>query len=277
MKVKIISDSSANLHSLEGVDFEAVPLRIVTDTKEYVDDDKLDVYKMAEELKSYKGRSGTACPGVGDWLDAFGDADEIYCITIVSTLSGSYNSAMTAKKQYEEENPGKKVYVVDSYSAGPEMKLLAEKIRDYIQAGESFETICKKIEEHKEKHTSLIFCLESLKNLANNGRVNKAVAAISGLIGIRVIGDVSEEGQLHPVDKSRGTKRSVKSIVSLMKKHGYKGETVIIDHCFNVEAAKMLKDEILSEFKDALIRIEETTGLCSFYAELGGLMIGYEI
>ena len=42
-----------------------------------------------------------------DWtyyLDAFDGYDEIYCVTITSQLSGSYNAAMTAKQQYEEEN-----------------------------------------------------------------------------------------------------------------------------------------------------------------------------
>lgn len=277
MKIKIISDSSANLRSLDGVDFASVPLRIVTDDKEYVDDANLDTYKMVEELSLYKGRLGTACPGVGDWLDAFGDADEIYCVTISGALSGSYNSAMTAKQQFEEENPGKKIYVVDTYSAGPTMKIIVEKIREYIQAGKTFESICESIEEYREKHTELIFCLESIRNLANNGRVNKTVATISGLIGIRVIGDASEKGEVRPVDKARGTKKALKSIINLMKKHGYKGDKVVIDHCFNIEAAKALKEEIVVEFKNALVRIEETTGLCCFYAEKGGLMVGYEV
>ena len=61
-----------------------------------------------------------------------------------------------------------------------------------------------------------------------------------------------------------------------MKSKGYAGGTVIIDHCFNEGAANALKDLIKSEFADANIRIEKTSGLCSFYAEKGGLMIGFE-
>ena len=115
---------------------------IVTDEKEYVDTADLDVARMVAELSTYKGRSGTACPGVGDWLSAFEGYDEIYCVTIISTLSGSYNSALTAKQQYEEEHPGAKVFVLDSYSAGAEMKLHLEKIRDLVLEGLSFENIC---------------------------------------------------------------------------------------------------------------------------------------
>ena len=124
MKRKIVSDSSANMYNFEGADYTSVDMIISTDTKEYHDNENLDVAQMVEELSVYKGRSGTACPGVGDWLEAFADADEVFCTTISGELSGSYNSALAAKEQYEETHPGRKVYVLDSRATGPTMKLL---------------------------------------------------------------------------------------------------------------------------------------------------------
>ena len=150
MKVKIVADSSANLYTLDGVDFASAPLTIRTDEREFVDTEALDTLEMVNYLSKYKGKSGSACPGVGDWLDVFGDADEIYCVTIISTLSGSYNAAMIAKAQYEEENPGKRVFVVDSYTAGGEQKLHLEKLRDLVLEGKDFDTICKEITEYKD-------------------------------------------------------------------------------------------------------------------------------
>lgn len=277
MKVKIITDSASNMFAMDGVDFESVPLRIITNEKEYVDTNDLDVTAMVDELSSYKGRSGTACPGVGDYLNAFEGYDEIYCVTIISTLSGSYNAAMTAKQQYEEENPGAKVFVLDSYTAGAEMKLHLEKIKELVLEGKEFETICKEVQEYKEKHTSLIFSLESLHNLANNGRVSPAVAKIASLVGLRMVGDVSEEGQLHPTDKCRGEKKTLSTIFSNMKKAGYKGGKLLIDHCFNAKTPAALKEMVLAEFPNAKVVIDKTGALCSFYAEKGGLMIGFEI
>ena len=61
-----------------------------------------------------------------------------------------------------------------------------------------------------------------------------------------------------------------------MKAKGYVGGTVVIDQCFNENAANALKSMIHAEFADANVRIEKTSGLCSFYAEKGGLMIGFE-
>lgn len=274
MSVKIVADSSANMYTLEGVDFESAPLTIRTNEREFVDNASLDILEMVDYLSKYKGKSGSACPGVGDWLEVFGDADEIYCVTIISTLSGSYNAAMTAKAQYEEENPGKKVFVLDSYSAGPEPKLLIEKIRDLVLEEKDFETVCKEITEYKEKRSCLLFCLESLKNLANNGRTSHAVAALSSVVGIRVVGDVKDG--LHPTDKCRGEKKAIATLFKNMKAKGYAGGKVVIDQCFNEGAANALKAAVHSEFPDANVRIEKTLGLCSFYAERGGLMIGFE-
>ena len=275
MKRKIVADSSANLLALDGVDFESAPLVVRTNDREFVDNADLDVKEMADYLMTYKGKSGSACPGVGDYLAAFEGYDEVFVTTIISVLSGSYNAALIAKQQYEEENPGKRVCVLDSFTAGPEMKLLVEKYRDMILDGEDFDTIDREIRKYKENTTATMFCLESMNNLANNGRVKPAVAAIASILGIRAIGDV-DEGGLHPTDKVRGEKKAISTIYANMKKMGYKGGQLIVDHAFNLKAATALKDAVLAEFPEAHVRLEETRGLCTFYAEKGGLMIGFE-
>lgn len=275
MKIRIVADSSANLQTTEDRSIVSVPLKIRTDNKEYIDDETLDTQVMTEELAEYRGRSGSSCPGVGDWLDAFGDADWVFGITITSNLSGAYNSAMVAKETCETENPGKKVYVIDSLSTGPEMKIIVEKLQDLIAEGKDFETICQDIEAYR-KRTFLLFCLKSLTNLANNGRVNPAVAKIAGILGIHVVGRASEEGTLEQKDKTRGEKKAILALVRNMKALGYRGGKVIIDHCLNEEAALQLRELLKKEFSAADIRIGKTGGLCSFYAERGGLLVGFE-
>ena len=96
--VKIVSDSSSDVLTMNGIAFESVPLKIITAQKEYVDDAGLDVRAMVEELQRYKGRSSTSCPNAADWLMAFGEAKWVFCVTITGTLSGSYNAACMAKE-----------------------------------------------------------------------------------------------------------------------------------------------------------------------------------
>lgn len=274
--MKIVSDSASNITALGMVNFASVPIRVLTDKKEYVDDSEVGVAAMVEELAVYKGKSRTSCPAPGDWIEAFGGEDEIFVTTITSGLSGSYNSALVAKQQYEDENPGKRVFVVDSLSAGPEIGLIVYKLRDLILEGKDFDTVAQEIMEYKKK-TMLSFSLENLSNLANNGRVNPAVAKIVGFVGIRLVGRASIEGTLQPTDKSRGEKKALITIMNNMKKYGYIGGKVLIDHCQNPDAAVELKAMLQAEFANADIQIGTNKALCSFYAEKGGVLVGYEV
>lgn len=274
MNFKIISDSSSNLLSWDKISYDTVPLKIISSEKEYIDNADLDVAGMVADLKTVKGVVKTSCPNTGEWLDAFEGADCIFAITITSNLSGCYNAAMLAKEQYLEEHPAVKIHVVDSYSTGGEMQLIIEKLAELINMGKSFEEIADEIEKYKDT-THLLFSLQSLTNLARNGRVNPAVAAIAGVLGIRVVGSATE-GVLDPTDKVRGEKKALATLFANMKKHGYAGGKVRINHCLNIESATTLKDKILSEFPSADIEIIPCTALCSFYAEQGGLIVGYE-
>ena len=127
-KTRIVVDSSADIFSFEHVEVASAPLKIVTANAEYVDDAALDVSAMIAALASYKGKSGTSCPSFGDFTEAFGDAEHVFCITMTSRLSGTYNVAVNAARAYEEEHPGRRVCVIDSLSTGPSMRLLSEKM-----------------------------------------------------------------------------------------------------------------------------------------------------
>jgi len=274
MKMRIVADSSANLSTTPDRSFVSVPLTLRTDEREFVDNENLDIKEMTDYLATYKGKSGSACPSSQDWVDAFGDAEEVYAIAITSNLSGSFNSLRIAKEQYEEEYPDRKVCIIDSLSAGSELKLIVEKIQELKAEGKTFEEVSNAIVEY-QNHTHMIFCLKSLTNLANNGRVNPAVAKIAGVLNIHVVG-IANEGVLDQREKARGAKKALLAIDKQMKEFNYNGGKVIIDHCFNETDANALRDQILAAYPNADVRIEPTRGLCSFYAEVGGLMIGVE-
>lgn len=275
MNTKIVVDSSASLYTLQGVDFECVPLKIITDDAEYLDNGTMDALGMAQTLRTYKGKTSTSCPNVSDWLAAYEGADEVYAITITGTLSGSYNAAQLAAEEYQQENPGKRVFVLDSLSTGPEQRLLAEHLRDLLAEGREFDEICEEMLRY-HKHTHLLFSLESLANLARNGRVKPAVAAVARMLGIRVIGQASEAGELEVLCKTRGEHGALERIVLEMKGRGFVSGRVHIAHCGNPDAADRLKKMLHAVFPGAQVDVSPCGGLCSYYAELGGLMVGYE-
>ena len=273
--VKIVADSSANLMELKTVAFDAAPLKIITSEREFVDNRELDLEEMIHFFSSYKGRSQTSCPNPDDWLTAFGDAEDIFCVTITSGLSGSYNAACIAKDMYEEQHPGRRVFVIDSLSAGPELTLIVEKLEEMILAGKSYEEICAYIPAYQKK-TGLLFMLESLNNFAANGRVSPAVAKIAGVLGIRIVGKASDAGTLEPTDKCRGETKSLGAILKHLKESGLKTGKVILAHCLNESAANTLKDMIETDLPGVVVKIGKNLGLCSYYAEKGGVLVGFE-
>ncbi len=273
--MKIVSDSSSNVFEIAGANYTTVPMKIVAGDREFIDNPELDVQEMVDFLKTFKSKSGSSCPNVQEWLDAFAGEQEIFGITISKNLSGSYNAAQQAAETYMEENPGAKVYIIDSYSAGPEMSMLADKIQECAAAGQDFETIKANVLDYQNRcHT--LFCLKSMMNLARNGRVHPAVAKIAGMLSIRVAGEAAD-GRITDRAKPRGDKKTLETLLQMIKDRGfYDGALLRIAHCNGEDAAMALVNAVKAEFPNMRVKLENTTGLCSFYAEEGGLIIGLE-
>ncbi|MCR5461237.1 MAG: DegV family protein [Acetatifactor sp.] len=272
---KIVADSSCDLKSFPDAPFVTVPLSLSTDERSYVDQEDLNVKEVLDYLYSHHGRSYTACPSTQGWLDAFEGADEIYVVTITSGLSGTFASANAAKEQYLSEHPEVKICVVDSLSTGPGLVLLIEKIAEYKAQGKTFEEIEKDIVNY-QKSLKLYFALQSLHNLAVNGRVNKLVASAIGIMNIRILGTASPEGTIDPVAKCRGDKRVLEKMIEEIRSCGYHGGKIRICHVENLEFANVIAERIREIFGNVDLRIIPARGLCSFYAERGGIILGCE-
>lgn len=274
MKYKIVSDSASNIHAIENVPFAYAPLHIIVGEKDFADDDSLNLEEMEQALSAGQ-KSGTACPGIGDWLEAFGDAEVVFCVTITSALSGSCSAARAAKDEYEEQFPARRVHVIDSLSAGPEMALIIEKLRELICSDMGEEEILHQIKNYTRR-SHLLFCLKSLRNLASNGRVSPSVAKICEILGIRVVGQASAQGTLEILHKCRGEASALTRMVKDMAQAGYSGGHVSIMHARNEEAARKLAALIHQTYPNSDVQVSPTLGLCSYYAETGGIMLGFE-
>ncbi len=273
MNYKIVSDSASNL--LQGTQwFQSVPLKILGQ-QEYIDDGSQDIAEMVHHLKHFKGKSSSSCPNVSDWLDAFEGHRCIFAVTITQRLSGSYNAAVQAANTYREEHPDARIYVIDSMAAGPEMAMIMDKIRTLMDQGLDPDQVMEQVKDY-QSHLYTLFCLESLTNLARNGRVNPTVAKLAGVLGIRVCGE-AQQGQIVPIHKARGAKKALNTLVEMIAERGFQDGCLLrVAHCFAPETAQALGDAILEKFPGARFQMETTGVLCSYYAEQGGLMIGFE-
>ncbi|MBO4679182.1 MAG: DegV family protein, partial [Lachnospiraceae bacterium] len=107
-------------------------------------------------------------------------------------------------------------------------------------------------------------------------RVSKIIASAVGIMNIRILGTASKEGTIEPVGKCRGEKKLIETVLQEIKKIGYKGGKIRICHVENEELAKAIIEGLKRDFGKIDIKSILAGGLCSFYAEKGGIIIGCE-
>ena len=275
MSYIIVSDSSSNILKMSVPNYKTVPLHIMLGKEDWPDTSETDLSLFDKALDGFKGKTASSCPSPDEWIGVFEDAETVFCITISSGLSGSFNSAMSAKHIYEEHHPGRKVYVLDSLATGPRMVLMTRFLQDQIAQGADYETAYQKTLEYRDQ-TGLLFTLQSIQMLANAGRVSPLIAKAVGILDMRLIGQASEAGTIQMVGKNRGYKKSLIGTFKQMLNLNYDGGKVVISHNRNEQAANELADMIREKFGDVMIDIHRTTVLCSYYAEKGGFIVGFE-
>lgn len=280
MTWKIIADSGCDYRQLTtpaiDTEFISVPLTIQIANKIFIDNAQLDIDQMMNNMYATPEASKSACPSPDDYLRAFEGAKHIFVVTITGALSGSHNSAQLAKNIYLEEHPDTKIHVIDSLSAGGELDLFVEKLNELIDQGLSYEEIVEAITAYQAK-TKLLFVLAKVDNLVKNGRLSKLIGTVVGLLNIRMVGEASETGTLELLQKARGAKKSLQAAYEEIIKAGYAGGRITMAHRSNEKFCQQLSERLRETFPQAQITILPTSGLCSFYAEEGGLLIGYEI
>ncbi|RLV05732.1 fatty acid-binding protein DegV [Streptococcus iniae] len=279
MTWKIVADSGCDLVELktksQELSYERVPLMLRIGNEVFVDDKGLDIDHMMDSMYAASAATTSSCPSPDAFMKAYEGADNVIAVTITGTLSGSHNSARLAKNMLLEENPNVNIHVIDSLSAAGEMDLIVAELERLISQGLSFDAVVEKITAY-QKQTALLFVLAKIDNLVKTGRVSKLLGKVIGLLNIRMVGRASLDGQLELLQKARGQKKAVLAVVEELEKAGYKGGRITIAHRNNTKICQQISEKVKAVYPDAEIKTVPTSGLCSFYAEEEGILLGYE-
>ena len=246
MAFRIIADSSCDIFDLDNkpanMYFNTVPFVITVDGSDFVDDEKLDVGELVEAMAVSK-KSHTSCPSPADWIREFGEEGDVFANTISSNLSGSYNSACTAKQMVLENDPFRNIEILDSRGTGPSLSMTIDKLQELIAQGLGFEEIKTEIHKFMADH-KLIFALSSYHNLVNNGRMPRIAGIVLGHLGLWGVGIASEEGTIKMKKIAKGGRKTLQVIMSDFKERVADKESIVISHCQNELFAHNLKKAI---------------------------------
>ena len=280
--MKILVDSCCDLsNELRARTQAAVaPLTITIDGEDYVDDGTVDIPSYLAKMSASKKTPRSACPSPDTYARDIGRAqDACFVVTLSSKLSGSHNAAALGANLAKESCPDKPIHVFDSESASAGETYLALMLRDLIDAGRSFEEIVSAVEDKiRTMHT--VFVLDTLDNLVKNGRLNKAIALIAGVLSIRLLLSDDGSGDIKLLGKARGIKGALAQMVDTCRKHteglAAGSQRLVLSYCNCLERANQVA-AMIREKCPAIgeIVLTPTSALSSMYAGDGGIVIAY--
>jgi len=271
-----VGDRSEELIAMNS--FSVAPLTIMIDNEEFIDNGQLDQSALLAKIASAKECPKSACPSPEEYKNLFAahHEDRIYVVAASSELTGSYNSAKLGEKLFLEEFPNAEIMIFDSKTACAGQPLLVYQIIEFEKAYGNFETVIKMTNDFIKKQ-KIIFVLEDVTFLRQNGRLTGIKALLVSTLNIVPILSATEQGTINQMGQARGIKKALKKLMESTiegVKEGNK-KMLVISHCNCIERAEDLKKELIMSFPDLDVKIIDTGGVATLYAGNRGIVVSY--
>ena len=251
MSFVVFADGSANLPAskLEGITLLPCNYTVEGVSHEYLGDiDRFDAHGYYDQLRNGCTIT-TSLLNTHLFLTHFRAAleqglDVIY-IAMSSGISGTYQAAILAKEELEEEFPDRFIHIVDSRGCGFGSGLLAiraaELSRMDIPVREAADLLDADV-----PHMCQYFTVDDLNFLKRSGRVSGATAMIGTVLNIKPILYGTADGHIVSCAKVRGRKKAIDALVELYAKKQEDAENriVAISHGDCLEEAQCLAQRI---------------------------------
>ncbi len=183
--------------------------------------------------------------------------EDIYYITFSHQMSGTFNQMMVAINSLKEKYPEREIRFIDSklicmgsglvtyygalkYKEGATMDELDEYLKGVIES------------------TATYFMVDDLTYLYRGGRVSGVTRVIGNLLGLKPILHFNEEGKILNIDKQKGVKKALSTIVNFMKAKGddVEGHKIVVLHADAEENCNIFIEKIKAEFPNADIMVQ---------------------
>lgn len=250
MAVQIIIDSTTDVTPEIKEKLKVVPLMIHFEEEEYIDGVTINHKEFYEKLVESDVLPKTSQPNPTAFEKVYKEVveagDTAVVLTIASKLSGTYQSAIIAREDYED-----KIYVVDTKNVAITSGILAEVALQLAESGMDAKSIAEKLEEEREK-VCLIAMVDTLEYLHKGGRLSKTSAIVGGLLSIKPVLTV-KDGEILVLGKARGSKQGNNLLVTEIEKAGgvdfdkplllgYTGLTDVLLQKYIVDSERLWKD-----------------------------------
>jgi DegV family protein with EDD domain len=261
--VKIIMDSTADVpeHLLQELNISVIPIKVQMGEEVYTPGVNLTTKEFYQKLKEIPDIPTTSQPTPLDYQELYHQAiaegaKEIISIHLSSAMSGTYQAAVLAAREVEEEK-GVTIKVIDSRSASYGIGIAVVAAARAAKAGKSLQE-CVEIAEYYLRNQKIFFLVDTLEYLQKGGRIGKAASVVGSLLNIKPILSINEEGFVCAVDKVRGRNKAVNRVFELLKEAVPQGPvSAAVFHANVPEEAEQwmarIKEDPYFELKEAVI------------------------
>lgn len=255
--IRIITDGSCDFPKeiIDRINPSIVGINVSFGEDSYIGGVDIDCETFYNKMRAFKELPKTSSPSPDRFLKLYDcEEDELLVFTLTSKLSSTYSNAILARNMYLEENPHKRIEVIDSQSGSIGVALMILKCNELIENGKTMDEILESIDKFKEE---IVFfgALDTLENAIKGGRVNPIAGRLMNALNFKVIIRI-EDGLVKPIDKARGGSNSLKKALEYVQNNvSGSNKTMIIAHANCPEKASKIKKfvEENCEFKEILI------------------------
>lgn len=265
--IKIVTDSTACIEKnfAEENDITVIPLKICFKDEEFFEGFPGEFDAFYQKLEETKEIPKTSLPSPESFKEVFKkitDAgDEVICITLSSSLSGTFNSARLAAEDFKDT-----VTVIDSTNCCQSILFLVEAALEKIQEGRSRQYIAGILDEIKH-NTEMYFVPESLDYLKHGGRIGLLTASLGNILKIKPV-LLFKKGTLTRFKKILGMSRAVSDLASLVAANVKKIYVCCIGKSVYFEK---LKEKIKERFAGIQVRFGEISPVMGAHVGPGTL------
>lgn len=195
----------------------------------------------------------------------FANGDDIFYVHFSRAMSGTFSAMDFAVKELKAKYPERKFYELDTKGITTISYAVVREVIKLKEQGKTPEEILAWADK-EVNHFAFYLFAEDLKFFKRSGRVSGFAAFMGGLIGIRPLIYMNDNGQLVSIGKEKGRAKTLKRIVEYVKElcDNYIDYPIYIGNSDCLDTAQELKAMLLSELgqnaKIEIVTVNPTAG-----------------
>ncbi len=223
--IRIVTDSTADIPiaEAEALSITIVPLTVSFGDESYLDNIELDNARFYEKLQASKELPRTSQPPPAKFQEAYirlinEGADSILSVHLSSQLSGTYQSACTARDTLPEDVKKIPIEIVDSLSISVGMGYPLQQAAEEIQQGLDLEEIKAHLLSRLAR-TRILAVLDSLEFVKRGGRIGAARALLGNMLSVKPIVSL-KDGAVIPIEQPRTRSKAYARVAQIVSEMG---------------------------------------------------------